>query len=559
MADGRPKRWLQCPPFGQLIDDTFLPFKTLYDGDPTLPEAYKFSPEIFISRMRELKIDIGLIINLTFSTRYYDLQAITGEYDIEHHQIFCRGHNEAPSGQERSQFIKTCSQFISKNPHRKIGVHCTHGFNRTGFMICSFLYEVRDWSIDAAIAMFASKRPPGIYKQDYINELFAQYGDADDEPMEAPEKPAWEESEDFIQDIMLHDEATRNGKSDFFEGITAVNLVHNQSLREKIYKHCWELCGNEPSRNLSFPGGHPVSMDRTNLDFLRLRPYRVSWKADGCRYMMYVQDADNVFFLARSLMLYKVDGKLAFPKITNLNENITDTLLDGEMVLDNENGNKVPRYLIYDIISLNGNNDIRCKDFDYRCKIIRDVVVAARFKAKSKNIIPATGEPFKIFDKGFYGLEHTKKTLDLKVLHEKDGLIFQPADLPYTSGTCLEILKWKPPHLNSIDFKLSIQEERKTGCLPEKVAFLYVSNKPEPFSKFRVGRGDSGYGQYNNKIVECVVAENNGRRIWKILKERVDKLHPNSYETARATLESINNPVTEDDLLNFIKMLPASR
>lgn len=35
-----------------------------------------------------------------------------------------------------------------------------------------------------------------------------------------------------------------------------------------------------------FPGGQPVSLDRTNMALLRSRRYRVTWKADGTRYML---------------------------------------------------------------------------------------------------------------------------------------------------------------------------------------------------------------------------------------------------------------------------------
>ena len=33
-----------------------------------------------------------------------------------------------------------------------------------------------------------------------------------------------------------------------------------------------------------FPGSQPVSMDRKNLQLLKMKLYRVSWKADGTRY-----------------------------------------------------------------------------------------------------------------------------------------------------------------------------------------------------------------------------------------------------------------------------------
>ena len=34
-----------------------------------------------------------------------------------------------------------------------------------------------------------------------------------------------------------------------------------------------------------FPGAQPVSMDRKNIGFLAEKPYMVSWKADGTRFL----------------------------------------------------------------------------------------------------------------------------------------------------------------------------------------------------------------------------------------------------------------------------------
>jgi len=45
-------------------------------------------------------------------------------------------------------------------------------------------------SIEAALSVFSQMRPPGIYKQDYLSELFARYGDPEDTPV-APSLPAW--------------------------------------------------------------------------------------------------------------------------------------------------------------------------------------------------------------------------------------------------------------------------------------------------------------------------------------------------------------------------------
>jgi hypothetical protein len=44
------------------------------------------------------------------------------------------------------------------------GIHCTHGYNRTGFMIVSYMVERLDFAVDAALANFFEAREPGIYK-----------------------------------------------------------------------------------------------------------------------------------------------------------------------------------------------------------------------------------------------------------------------------------------------------------------------------------------------------------------------------------------------------------
>lgn len=76
------------------------------------------------------------------------------------------------------------------NPLDAIGVHCTHGFNRTGFLIVAYMVERMDCSVEAALLAFAQARPPGIYKEDYIRELFRRYED-EDEQFPVPALPDW--------------------------------------------------------------------------------------------------------------------------------------------------------------------------------------------------------------------------------------------------------------------------------------------------------------------------------------------------------------------------------
>lgn len=544
-----PDGWLETIPFGDIIDDTFFPLKCPIDYEEVPPD-FEFGPKVLKDLViGKMKINIGLVINLTYTQKYYDEREFKD--NIEFKQIPCRGFNEAPQPKEREEFVKVCQTFLARNPHKKIAVHCTHGYNRTGFMICYYLCSIRDWSIDAAISTFANKRPPGIYKQDYINELCNLFGDSDDPFIKAADKPEWE----LTTASARPDEGTNHGannliRPDFYEGLDEIELVRDESLKRRIYRHCCLLCDYQvKSQNVNFPGAQPVSMDRQNINLLRSHRYMVSWKADGCRFMLYIQDEDNIFFLSRSLHLWRVVN-LKFPKMEDLNSHMTDTLLDGEMITDIVDDNKIHRYLIYDVISLNGKI-VAKENFDKRLFYIRNVIVKARRDAKTANLI-SPEEPFKVADKGFYYIHHAKKTWTMPLTHERDGLIFQPVEAPYTGGTCPGIMKWKPPSHNSIDFRMVIRHIQQHGCIPESKVFLYVSNRSEPLATFILSKEQSNFHQYNNKIVEMTLQNNR----WQIMRERTDKVTPNSFETAKATFASIKFPVTEQILFDFISAIP---
>jgi len=72
-----------------------------------------------------------------------------------------------------------------------VGVHCTHGFNRTGYMICSYLVEEYGSSIEAAVDTFVAARQPGIYKEHYLRELF-EYYKGDQTLVRVPDLPNWD-------------------------------------------------------------------------------------------------------------------------------------------------------------------------------------------------------------------------------------------------------------------------------------------------------------------------------------------------------------------------------
>ena len=52
-----------------------------------------------------------------------------------------------------------------------IGVHCTHGVNRTGYLICRYLIEKLDWDPQKAIDEFKIHRGHPIERQNYLDDL----------------------------------------------------------------------------------------------------------------------------------------------------------------------------------------------------------------------------------------------------------------------------------------------------------------------------------------------------------------------------------------------------
>uniref|UniRef100_UPI0037E8D94D mRNA-capping enzyme n=1 Tax=Semicossyphus pulcher TaxID=241346 RepID=UPI0037E8D94D len=562
---GPPPRWRNCPRRGQPVEGKFLPMKTMLGPryDDQVAEENRFHPSMLSNYLKSLKVKMGLLVDLTNTTRFYDRNEIEKD-GVKYVKLQCKGHGECPSKETTTMFIRLCEHFIEKNPTELIGVHCTHGFNRTGFLICAYLVEKMDWSVEAAVAAFSQARAPGIYKGDYLKELFRRYDDEEHAPP-APALPEWcfddedgGEVDDDGNAVGRESGPSSSGSSHgkrkkeklklgavFLEGITVkgVTQVTTQPKLGDIQRKCQEMAEWEKS---GFPGAQPVSMDRQNLRFLEKTPYKVSWKADGTRYMMLINGKNEVFMVDRDNSIFHL-ANLEFPFRKDPRIHLANTLLDGEMIIDKVNGHPVPRYLIYDIIKFNGQPVGQC-DFNIRLLCIEKEIISPRMEKMKTGQIDKTKEPFSVRNKPFFDIHASRKLLEgsftSQVSHEVDGLIFQPCGR-YKAGRCDDILKWKPPNLNSVDFRLKITKVGGEGLLPQTVGLLYVGNYDRPFANMKATKE---LKQYDSKIIECTFANNT----WVFMRQRVDKSFPNSYDTAMAVCKSIQEPVTKEILLEYV-------
>lgn len=101
------------------------------------------------------------MIDLTNTTRYYPLSDWTKE-GIGHVKIRCKGRDSVPDDESVQKFCNEVLDFCSQRSNAKkyIRVHCTHGHNRTGYMIVHFLVRAELLSVTEATNKFAQARPP---------------------------------------------------------------------------------------------------------------------------------------------------------------------------------------------------------------------------------------------------------------------------------------------------------------------------------------------------------------------------------------------------------------
>lgn len=72
----------------------------------------------------------------------------------------------------------------------RVVVHCTHGLNRTGYVVATALCRLEPHiPLGEALAAFSEQRPPGLWREQYVRALHDTYGGAIP-PLPPP--PSWE-------------------------------------------------------------------------------------------------------------------------------------------------------------------------------------------------------------------------------------------------------------------------------------------------------------------------------------------------------------------------------
>ncbi|XP_040053170.2 RNA/RNP complex-1-interacting phosphatase isoform X1 [Gasterosteus aculeatus] len=170
---GVPLRWLDYSAVGKRLNGTrFIAFKVPLKQslNQQLPSSDVFGLWELLDTLKREDQELGLIIDLTFTTRYYSLQDVPDSLLVM--KIFTAGH-EVPSNKTILSFKRAVGAFLRDHADNDmlIGVHCTHGLNRTGYLICRYLIDVDGMDPKEAVALFNSSRGHAMERQNYLDDL----------------------------------------------------------------------------------------------------------------------------------------------------------------------------------------------------------------------------------------------------------------------------------------------------------------------------------------------------------------------------------------------------
>jgi mRNA guanylyltransferase len=271
------------------------------------------------------------------------------------------------------------------------------------------------------------------------------------------------------------------------------------------------------NRNFNgFIGGHPVSLNQLHLNRLLESPkdFLVCEKSDGVRFIFIGTKTGDCYLHGRKMasegeeekQYFKIDLKIPTfdGTIGALSQgsdfDYVEYIFDGELVIDSYNEKrgadtrvrKRIKYLIFDTLlykkelAINQNYVTRlvyAKEFLYDFKMRKSLmkkIKPAQLNG-NHNTTSSHNLGIKVYLKDFFDVERTEevfKQLIPNLAHKNDGLIFTRISAKYLTDRNEEILKWKPPHLNTIDFlvvKNPKFNNRKYGdTLKNRVFDLYV-------------------------------------------------------------------------------------
>jgi 2-polyprenyl-3-methyl-5-hydroxy-6-metoxy-1,4-benzoquinol methylase len=274
--------------------------------------------------------------------------------------------------------------------------------------------------------------------------------------------------------------------------------VDQKILREylKLWKPKFDPMDIEKRSRTLFIGPQPVTLELQNvaLDNIEvntiLQNYTVTEKADGERYLLYVDAKGTCHLISGTLQVETL-------AVTGVNKKYFNSVFDGEYITRDRNGAPMKVFAIFDAYFV-GGVDVRTQPLVHpKQKHQSRIEYSQEFEKQTASAFDKTG--VQLITKTFYHGQgsdaiFTESQGLIQKIHANmfpyriDGLIYTPAltsvggeypgDTTTSSGTWNKAFKWKPPHENTIDFQIKKHlddqgREKKVVLTNGKVAVVY--------------------------------------------------------------------------------------
>nr|XP_021185797.2 RNA/RNP complex-1-interacting phosphatase isoform X1 [Helicoverpa armigera] len=206
-----PDRWIPYKACGNVIEGTrFICFKVPLKKNV---QAYnKAIKEIWdIPALLEKIPKLGAVIDLTNTARYYNPEELKAA-GILHKKIFMPGRIIPPEDKV-TEFMDTVDEFLGKDCEFLIGVHCTHGLNRTGYMVCRYMRDRLGVPAKDAIKKFEKARGYQIERENYTADLLGTTPPPPDVGNSTEIKPVSMKRTPYKRSPLEEDEDADEGKS----------------------------------------------------------------------------------------------------------------------------------------------------------------------------------------------------------------------------------------------------------------------------------------------------------------------------------------------------------
>ncbi|KAF2862422.1 mRNA-capping enzyme subunit alpha [Piedraia hortae CBS 480.64] len=382
---------------------------------------------------------------------------------------------------------------------------------------------------------------------------------------------------------------------------TSINLsqVGNKLSPDDARWHQENVADLLNRRKLGFPGAQPVSFAGRHLEELERVDYFLCEKTDGIRCLLYQtsfrneenKDIEIQFLIDRKNEYYCIPmGRLHLPAPSSrppgfdVHSFWQRTLMDGELVVQTRpGGERKLVYFIFDLLAVNGEN-IMGKPLSKRYARAQQLYSTYKRYAEHPDYRQDVRDwqPFELQLKKMetpYAAEMMFRDKIPNLQHGNDGLIFTCVVTPYVSGTDQHILKWKPPHENTIDFRLVIaqfpmevdedgEEYEDWDRLPSVHLYVNHGGRYEHYANLAITETEweaiKGMNQMiDGRVIECYRDAETGE--WRPKLEadgtprfRDDKTDANHISVVESVLESIHDAVTAQDLINAAGRIKAA-